>query len=455
MKTYDVIVIGSGCGMSIVEDSLNLGSTVALVDKGPLGGTCPNLGCIPSKILIFPADRLMELREAKKLGIDVEVKSIDFQGIMARMRDFVRRNQAEMRQGLEHVPNLGYYEGEGHFVDDHTIEVNGQSIRGEKIFIAAGSRPAVPPIKGLVEAGYLTNENVLQLTERPESLAILGGGAIAVEYGHFFSAMGTRVTMLELAERLVLSEEKEISDLLKQELGKRLDVYTGVQTDGVVRKDGKLVIVATERAGGKRLEVIADKLLVATGRKSNADTLRVENAGIEVDKRGYIKTNEFLETNKRHVFVAGDSDGEQMFTHVANREASVAFHNAMHGSRLKMDYASAPHAIYTYPEIASVGLTEENARKTHKVLIGRARFAEIATGEIMLERLGYAKAVVDAGARKILGFHIIGPYAPMLIQEVINAMASGGGIDQIHAGMHIHPAQTELIPWTFGRLTES
>lgn len=455
MKTYDVIVIGSGCGMSIVEDSLNLGSTVALVDKGPLGGTCPNLGCIPSKILIFPADRLMELRDAKKLGIDVEVKSIDFPGIMARMRDFVRRNQAEMRQGLEGAPNLGYYEGEGHFVDDHTIEVNGQRIRGEKIFIAAGSRPSVPPITGLEEAGYLTNESVLQLTERPESLAILGGGAIAVEYGHFFSAMGTRVTMLEMADRLVLSEEAEISELLKQELGKRLTVHTGVQTDSITRSNGKLVITATERAGGKQLEVTADKLLVATGRKSNADTLKVENAGIEVDKRGYVRANEYLETNKKHIFVAGDSNGEQMFTHVANREANLAFNNAVHGNRRKMDYTAAPHAIYTYPEIASVGLTEEASRRTHKVLIGRARFAEIATGEITLERLGFAKAVVDAGTRRILGFHIIGPYAPILIQEVINAMASGGGIAQINAGLHIHPAQTELIPWTFGRLTES
>lgn len=180
MKKYDIIVIGSGCGMNIVDEALGHGMSVALVDKGPLGGTCANLGCIPFKMLIFAADRIAEMQEAKKLGIEAEIRNIDFGFIMERMRRFIRGNQEHMKQGIAETKNLGFYEGEGHFVDDYTIEVNGETIKGDKIFIASGSRPLIPPIKGLDSVDFLTNETVLQLKERPESPIIIGGGYIAV-----------------------------------------------------------------------------------------------------------------------------------------------------------------------------------------------------------------------------------------------------------------------------------
>ena len=215
MKKYDVIVIGSGCGMNIVDEALAHGLNVALVDKGPLGGTCANLGCIPSKMLIFAAGRIAEIQEARKLGIEAEIKNIDFGFIMERMRKSIRENQEHMKQGVSHEENLDFHEGEGHFVDDYTIEVNGEKIKGAKIFIASGSRPLIPPIKGWDSVDFLTNETVLQLKERPDSLIIIGGGYIAVEYGHFFAAIGTKVTMLEMADRLVLAEEPEIAEVLK------------------------------------------------------------------------------------------------------------------------------------------------------------------------------------------------------------------------------------------------
>jgi len=446
MKKYDVIVIGSGCGMNIVEEALAHGLSVALVDKGPLGGTCANLGCIPSKMLIFAADRIAEIQEAKKLGIEAKIKNIDFGFIMERMRKFIRENQEHMRQGLSHAENLDFYEGEGHFVDDYTIEVNGEKIKGDKIFIASGSRPMIPPIKGLDSVDFLTNETVLQLKERPKSLIIIGGGYIAVEYGHFFAAMGTKVTMLEMANRLVLAEEPEIAEVLKKELGRRMDVYTNVRAEEMKENGLGITVIATDAKSGVKKEFTAQRILVAVGRRSNADLLRVENTGVEVDKRGFIKVNEYLETAKKNIFAVGDANGQQMFTHVANKEAMLAAHNVIHGGTLKMDYSAAPHAVYSHPQIASVGLTEEVARKAYKVLVGKAEYSDVAQGEAMMEENGFAKAVLEAGTGKILGFHIIGPYAPILIQEVINAMASGGGIDQIQTSMHIHPAITELIP---------
>jgi len=425
---------------------------VALVDKGPLGGTCANLGCIPSKMLIFAADRIAEIQEDKKLGIEAEIRNIDFNFIMERMRKTVRESQKHMRQELSHAENLGFYEGEGHFVDDYTIEVNGEKIKGDKIFIASGSRPLIPPIKGLEDTAYLTNETVLQLKERPQSVIIIGGGYVAVEYGHFFGTMGTRVTILEMADRLVLAEEPEISEILKKELSRRMDIYTGVQAEAVKSNGHDLTVVVNDLKDGGHKEFMAQRILVAVGRRSNADLLKVENTGVGVDKRGFIKVNEYLETTKKNIFAVGDINGQQMFTHVANVEASLVANNAIHGSKIKMDYNAAPHAVYTHPQIASVGMTEEAARKAHKVLVGKAKYSDVAQGEAMMEENGFAKAIVEADTGKILGFHIIGPYAPILIQEVINAMASGGGIDQIQTSMHIHPAITELIPEVLSNL---
>jgi mycothione reductase len=452
MKKYDVIVIGSGCGMNIVEEALVHGLGVALVDKGPLGGTCANLGCIPSKMLIFAADMIAEIQEARKLGIEAEIKNIDFGFIMERMKKFIRENQEHMRQGLSHAENLGFYEGEGCFVNDYTIEVNGEKIKGDKIFIASGSRPLIPPIKGLDGVDFLTNETLLQLKERLGSLIIIGGGYIAVEYGHFFAAIGTKVTILEMADRLVLAEESEIAEVLKKELGRRMDVYTNVQAEEVKENGRGITVTATDTKSGVKKEFTAQRILVAVGRRSNADLLKVENTGVEVDKRGFVKVNEYLETTRKSIFAVGDANGQQMFRHVANVEASLAADNAIHGRKLKMDYSAVPHAVYSHPQIASVGMTEEAARRAHRVLVGRAEYSNVAKGEAMMEENGFAKAIVEADTKKILGFHIIGPYAPILIQEVINAMASGSGIDQIQTGIHIHPAITELIPASLNSL---
>jgi len=452
MKKSDVIVIGSGCGMNIVEEALGHEMSVALVDKGPIGGTCANLGCIPSKMLIFAADRIAEIQEAGKLGIEAKIKNIDFLFIMERMRKFISENQQHMKHGLSQAEGLVFYEGEGHFTNEYTIEVNGEEIKGDKIFIASGSRPFVPPIKGLDGVDFLTNESTLQLKEKPESLIIIGGGYIAVEYGHFFAAMGTKVTILEMADRLVLAEEPEVAELLKRELSRHMDIYTGVQAEEVKGSgQGVTVMVNDLKAGGNK-EFTAQRILVAVGRKSNADLLKGENTGVEVDKRGFIKVNDYLETNQKNIFAVGDANGQQMFTHVANVEASLAADNAIHGSKLKMDYSAVPHAVYSHPQIASVGLTEEAAGKVYKILVGRAKYSDVAQGDAMREENGFAKAIAEADTGKILGFHIIGPYAPILIQEVVNAMASGGSINQIQSSMHIHPAISELIPAVLSNL---
>jgi mycothione reductase len=454
MKQYDVIVIGSGSGTAIVEEALNHELKVALVDRGPLGGTCLNLGCIPSKLLIYPADRIIDIRDSQKLGIATQINNVDFVLIMDRMRKAVQEDRDDIRRSITETKILDFYEGTGRFTGDYTMEINEETIKAGKIVIASGSRPLVPPIKGLDGIDYLTNETVLQLRKRPDDLVIIGGGYIAVEYAHFFEAMGTRVTILEIANRLVLSEEPEIATLLREELSKRVKIHTGVTVEEI-KKDGNEIRVTVKNSKtGIPQEFTCGSIMVAAGRRSNADLLDLAKTGVALNERGFVKVNEYLETTKKNIWAVGDSNGQQMFTHVANREAAIVAGAIVHGSKIKMDYTAAPHAIFSYPQAASVGLTEIQAQKDHNILVGIARYSDTARGEAMQEDKGFAKAIVDKENGKILGFHIIGPEAPSLIQEVINAMVSGGNLHEINAGMHIHPAMPELIERVFANLEE-
>ncbi len=453
MREYDVIVIGSGSGMIIVNEALAHGAKLALIDKGPrLGGTCLNYGCIPSKILIHAADRIMEIRKAKELGIKVKLGDIDFGAIMARMRRTIDKEEKGVREGIRQLEGLDFYLGEGHFVASRTLEVNGERIKGDKIFIVSGSRPIIPPIKGLEGVDFLTNENVLELKEKPKSMIIIGGGYVGVEYAHFFAAMGTKVTVIEMADRLVLSEEPEMAALLLKELRQRMTILLNAKVVEMMRKGDGVAVVVEDVSHGGKTQFTAETVMIAIGRRSNADLLKVENTGVVVDEKGFIRINKYFETSRKNIFAVGDANGQQMFTHAANREAALVIDNVLHGDKSTINRDTVPHAVYSYPPIASVGLTEEAAREKHQILVGTTHYHEVAKGEAMLEKEGFAKVIRDKKSEKILGFHIIGPHAPILIQEVVNAMASGGYGNEIEEGIHIHPALSELVPVTITSL---
>ncbi len=455
MKNFDVIVIGSGSGGMILDAAYRSSLKCAYVDRGPLGGTCLNVGCIPSKMLIYPADRIVEIQEAHKLGIKAEIKSIDFKAIMTRMRKPIDESLGHMRAGLKHAENLAFYEAEGHFVDDYTLEVEGEKIRGDKIFIVAGARPSIPPIKGLDKINYLTNETLLSITKLPKSIVIIGGGYIAAEYGHFLAAMGSEVTMLQRGSRLVPNMEPEISQVLEQALSRRMKIYTNTGAVEVKHSSTGDVVVGKDKETGKEQEFKGERVLVATGRRSNADVLRVEKTGVKTDERGFVVVNEHLETSKPGIWALGDIIGKQMFKHTANREAQIAWHNASQsGEKRKMEYHAVPYAVFSYPQIAGVGMTQVEAERNHDILVGIAKYSDVAKGEAMVEEEGFAKAIVEKETYRILGYHIIGPYAPILIQEVVDIMALGGNMWTLAQGMHIHPALTELIVSALGNLSD-
>jgi len=453
VNTYDVMVIGAGdVGLGIAFNAASDGLKVALVEKGNVGGTCINVGCVPSKTLIYSADRVTEIKESGRLGIQAEITRIDFPAIMQRMKSAVESGRNSIMEAIKDSVHLDFHHGEGHFVKDHTLEVNDGKIKGKKIFIAAGARPIIPSIKGLESVEFLNNENILELEKSPESLLIIGGGYVAVEYGHFFAAMGTKVTMVQRNERLLPNEEPEVSELLIKEMRKRMEIHTNAEVLELAQGSNGCTAVTADRNTGARRDITAERIMVATGRRSNADLLRVEHTGVETDGANFIKVNDHLETNKRNIWALGDIIGKQMFTHAGDREAELAWHNATRRKKMKMDFSAVPHAVFTHPQIASIGLTEEQAKKGHEILIGKAKYADTVMGTAMMEEEGFAKAVVEKNTKKILGFHIIGPGASLLIQEVVNAVANKSDVSYITGSMHIFPALSELVPQTLANL---
>ncbi len=457
MKEYDVVIVGSGSGANLIEDALAHRKTVALVDKGPAGGTCLNVGCIPTKLIVFPADRIMEIREAKKLGIEATVSHVDFGAIMARMRSYVEESSDRIAQALRRAEDFDFYDGEARFTGPDTLAVADTAIRGKTIFLASGARPLIPPIAGLEGTSYLTNESALALTTLPERLVVIGGGYIAAEFAHFFDAMGAAVTIIQRNPRLVPEEEPAVSELLRESLARRMTIHVNTEAIAIRANGTAVTVTARERANNRTFDVAADALLIAAGRKSNADRLQVEKAGIRTDEKGYIVVDEYFETSRKGVWAFGDAIGRTMFRHAANHEAELAWHNAMHGKKARMNFLTVPHAVFSWPEIAAVGLTEEQAVRLvgkEQILVGTARYSDVARGEAMQEPEAFAKAVVHRKTGKILGYHLIGPQASVLIQEVVNAMAADGNLWTVAKGLHIHPALSEVVLKAFARLEE-
>ena len=458
MKEYDIIVIGSGAGMIIGSRGTRAGMRVALVDAGPMGGTCLNNGCIPSKVLIYPADVIRNIEAARAVGVEARIERIDFQLIMRRMRSVVDEGRREMERSVRANQNLDWYRGWGEFVGDREIRVGDQTITAPRIFIASGARAAVPPIPGLAKAGYLDNVSVMELARLPQSLVVLGGGYIGCEYGHFFSAMGTEVTIIGRSPRLLEREDPEISEIVEKRLREQTDVRTGHEVVKIERKGEKKVVSALDLETDEVREFAAEEVMVALGRRSNSDILKPEKSGVQLDRRGWIVVDEHLETTRAGIWAIGDAIGKYMFRHVANREARMAWNNAFAAEggkeKEKMDYHAVPHAVFTCPPVGAVGMTEAEAKAAgYRVLVGRARYGDVTKGYAMAEEESLAKVVVQRDTGKILGCQIAGSEAPELAQQVVYLMNAGyQDYGPVARGLVIHPALSEVVSRAFANL---
>lgn len=461
MKKYDLIIIGSGAGMNVASAAYERGMEVAVVEHGPMGGTCLNRGCIPTKILTYIADIIVQTKHLENLGVKTKIEEIDYPAIMKRMREEVDNSSKEQGDSVEAAQGIDWYKGTGQFIDDYTIEIDGEKIKSQNIIIAAGSRPIIPIINGLESVEYLTNDEALRLMIQPKSMIIVGGGYIAAEFGHFFSAVGTDVTIIGRNQYLVKNEDPDISEILRAELSKRMTVLTNHEVIEVKEENGTKIVIAKNRETGENVEHRAEQLLIATGRRSNADLFKPEKTGVETDQHGWIKVDDYFRTTKKGIWAFGDAIGKHQFRHVANDESQIVWYNfskVLDNDKdrdfLSMDYNAIPHAVFSFPPIATVGMTLNDAKESgHHLYVGEVDYSVAAKGFAMGNPPSKVRVIVDAESKRILGASIIGPYAPILIQEIVNLMYTREGtVYPMFQAMHIHPALPEVIQRAFGRM---
>ncbi|MFQ5919651.1 MAG: dihydrolipoyl dehydrogenase [Thermoplasmata archaeon] len=457
MKEYDVIAIGTGSVSHIVDGMIQRDpeTRAAVIDKDEPGGICMTRGCIPSKILLYPAEVIRTVERAGLFGVDAAVRQVDFAQVMGRMRSIIDGDIARVERALNESEHIDYYREQAHFEEPYVMEVAGQTIRSDLIFLGAGSEPVIPPIEGLEGVGYLTSDSFLHITELPEASAIIGGGFIAAEYGHFLAAMGSEVTILGRNPQFLPKEEPEVSLLAKRELGKHMTILTNHEVREARASGGRKQLLAVDRASGEEEIIEADEVLVAAGRGPTTHRLHPEKGGIETDDRGWIVVDEHLQTSQPNVYALGDALGRHHFKHTANYEATVAYYNAVLQHEVHPDYHAIPHAVFTYPEVAGAGMGEKEAVAEFgedEVGIAFYRYEDTAKGEAMAVQDYFVKIIIKRETYELLGAHIIGPQASVLIQEVINLMyTEERSALPIVNGMHIHPALSEVVErslWT-------
>ncbi len=456
MKEYDLIVIGSGAGLNVVSKARRRGMKVALVENGPMGGTCLNRGCIPSKILVTPAELVRVIADAGRMGIYAKVEKTDYSLVRKRMWDLIAPDRDGILQGVRNDEGIDLYQTTAQFTGKNVLQVGNEQITSPRIIIAVGTRTKVPEVPGLIDAGFHTTEDFFEMSELPKSMMIFGGGYKACELGMFLASFGCRSTIIGRNSRLLKNEEPEISDIVLRRSREYMNVLVNTDVTAVRVEGGERVAVCRDRADGSVREVRAEKILVATGVQSNADWLRPQNSGLAMTEDNYIVVDKYLETNVPGIFAIGDIIGRTMFRHTANYHAELVWYNMFGGKRVELDEHAVPHAVFGYPEVGSVGLTEKECKDLgYKVLVGYSEYIDCAKGYAMAEEDGLVKVIVDQGSRRILGAHIVGTNAAILVQQIVYLMNSG---DQTYMPLArsqcIHPALSEAVVRAFGALED-
>jgi len=449
MTHYDVLVIGGGTGNNVAAAAADAGLETALVEPGPLGGTCLNRGCNPSKMLIQAATAANRVREADRFFIDASLDDIDYAAVIDDMDETLSPLAEGMEERYAEKDHLTLYKHEAVFVDERTVEVDGERLSADRVVVAAGSRPFVPPIDGLDSVDYMTSADALYRRDQPDSLVIMGGGYIAVELGYFFESMGTEVTLVEMMDTLVPREDQTLSDAYTDIARDRHEVYTGHRVTAVEEADGSVRVHAETEDGGE-VAVTGDDVLVALGRRPNTDTLNVDAAGIETDDNGFIVTDERLATSAEGVWAQGDIADNAMFKHAGDYETQVTIANVVHDGNREADFSAMPHAIFTEPQMAGVGATEtELEEATQEYVIGRAELPDTPMGRAKKLDQGFVK-VLAAPDGEILGCHALGYEASTMIHEIVVAMRRGTGtVADITEIMHAHPTLNKVVEYAF------
>lgn len=440
---YDLIVIGSGAGGSVGANfAHSLGKKVAIFEKDQVGGECPNWACVPTKALLHASRVYSTVQTAQFFGINVKDIRLDFDQVNKWRNLVVSRTGATHGEAIFKKEGLHLIKAKADFVSSHEVEADGKKYSASKIIIATGSQVSIPPIEGLEKSGFITFKEAGDLQKLPQSIFILGGGPVGCEFAQIFSTFGTKVILADSLEKLIAKEDTETSNLIEAlftNLG--VEVLTGISVEKIEKK-GKTKIIHYKK-GEQEHQVQAAEILVATGKKPVLD-FQPQNAGIILENN-YLKVNKFLQTSASHIYAAGDVIGPYLFTHTGEYQSYVAAHNAFSRSKVRADYTVVPRCVFTYPEVASVGLSQEAANNLGlKIKVGLTTTALLGRSNTSNDFDGFVKIITDKNER-VIGGAIVAPRAGEMIHEIALAIKLKAKAKVLAGMIHAYPTFSEAI----------
>jgi mycothione reductase len=442
--SYDLVIVGAGSGNTLPAGQF-AGWRVAVVEADLFGGTCLNRGCIPSKMLVYTADVAQAVRQAGRFGIGAEWAGADWPAI--RDRVFGRLDPLpELAVAHRRANGTDVFLGQARFVAPKVLRVGEEEISADRFVLATGSRPHVPAVPGLAEVPYRTSDTIMRLDALPKSMTVLGGGYVAAEMSHLFGSLGTAVTIIERGQHLLSRHDTDIRARFTEHYRERFDLRLNSAVQRVSATGTGVRLDLATPSGAQRAE--SEVLLVAAGRRPNSDLLDVAAAGVEVDAHGHVRTDDTMQTSVPGIWALGDLANHFQLKHMANAEARIVWHNIAHpGQPRKAAFPVVPAAVFADPQVASAGATEQDLQAAGRPYIASTRpYRDTAYGWALQDSGSFAKILADPGTRLLLGAHIIGPQASILIQPLVQAMCLGNTVDEVASGvLYIHPALTEVI----------
>jgi pyruvate/2-oxoglutarate dehydrogenase complex dihydrolipoamide dehydrogenase (E3) component len=441
---FDAIVIGSGqAGKPLSYALADLGWKVAFIERAQLGGTCINTGCTPTKTMVASAQVAQYARNAARWGVRVNDVSVDLPAVVARKNKVVQGFRDAIQRRIDASPNITLLRAHGRFTGPHQVEAGGETFESEKIFIDTGTRPEIPKITGIDSVPFLTNATIMELLEVPKHLLVLGGGYIGLEFAQMFRRFGSRVTIIHKGERILRSEDPDITQELQKALeAGGMEFALGAATTRVENRGGEIALTYETKQGSKIIS--GSDLLVATGRKPNTDDLGLDKAGVATDARGYIKVNGRMETSMPGVWAMGDVKGGPAFTHISYNDYQIVYANLIEGKNLTIEHRYLPSALFTDPQLGRVGITEQDARASgRKFRMGTYPMASVARAIERDETAGLMKIIVDGENDRILGAAILGSEGGELVQILGAMILAGAPYTVLKGAVYIHPTLAE------------
>lgn len=443
-RTYDLVIVGAGSGNMLPTEEL-AGWRIAVVESDRFGGTCLNRGCIPSKMLVHTANLVQTVSDAGRFGIRTTWPAADWPAIRDRIFGRIDPKHDEaVTYRRDH--GIDVFLGEACFVAPKVLRVGVDELHADRFVLAAGSRPVVPSIAGLDQVPYFTSDTLMRLEALPKSMVVIGGGCIAVEMSHIFGSFGTSVTIIEQADTLLAEHDLDIRSRFTDRYRQRFDLRLSARVDKVAMGGAGVRVAFT--SSGSSQSVDAEILLIATGRRPNGDRLGLDAAGIDLDDDGRVKIDDYYQTSIPGIWSFGDLSNHFELKHMANAEARVVRHNLLHpSSQDKLPFTLIPAAVFAEPEVASVGSTEEELQEQGRPYVAATSpYSEAAYGWALEDTTSFVKVLADPESRHILGAHIIGPQASILIQPLLQAMCLGNTVEQLaYAVLYIHPSLSEVV----------